>query len=211
MITLERYAISCRDSEHRQYERPFAPTGSPDRSHPHQRSAAPLTIEPHPAGILVREPVPATRSRTRFSPFANHRANRHRCRAAGVANQSRVDQVPRISRTVPAGPCPVDVHTAQHPVFRAARPLGGIALGTKILMVAGQPRSRTTAFQVCEGVFEMVSTVTSGIGEQKMYGVTRGSKTVSFYLVGLIGAQGQNRTVDGMGDGKVNLMYVKYL
>jgi hypothetical protein len=44
-----------------------------------------------------------------------------------------------------------------------------------------------------------------------MYGVTRGSKTVSFNLVGLIGAQGQNRTVDGMGDGKVNLMYVKYL
>jgi hypothetical protein len=62
-------------------------------------------------------------------------------------------------------------------------------------MVTGQPRLRMTAFQVLEGVFVMVATATSGTGVPKMYRVTQGSKAESFYLVELIGAQGQNRPI----------------
>ena len=63
-------------------------------------------------------------------------------------------------------------------------------------MVTGQPRLRTTAFQVFDGVLVMVATATSGTGAPKMYRVTQGLKAESFDLVELTGAQGQNRTAD---------------
>jgi len=63
-------------------------------------------------------------------------------------------------------------------------------------MVTGQPRLRTTAFQVFEDVFVMVATATAGTGVPKVYRVTQGPKAESFHLVELIGAQGQNRTAD---------------
>jgi hypothetical protein len=63
-------------------------------------------------------------------------------------------------------------------------------------MVTGQPRLRTTALQVLEGVLVMVATATSGTGVPKMYRVTRGLKAETAYVFELIGAQGQNRTAD---------------
>ena len=66
----------------------------------------------------------------------------------------------------------------------------------RVLMITCQPRLRTTAFQVLEGVFVMVATVCSDTGVPKMYRVTQGLKAESFCLVELIGAQGQNRTAD---------------
>ena len=74
--------------------------------------------------------------------------------------------------------------------------MGAICLQHATFMVTGQPRLRTTAFQVFDGVFVTVATATSGTGVPKMYRVTRGLKAESFYLVELIGAQGQNRTAD---------------
>ena len=63
-------------------------------------------------------------------------------------------------------------------------------------MVTGQPRLRMTAFQAFEGVLVMVATATSGTGVPKVCRVTQALKAESFYLVELIGAQGQNRTAD---------------
>jgi hypothetical protein len=62
-------------------------------------------------------------------------------------------------------------------------------------MVTGQPRLRTTAFQVFDGVWALVATATSGTGIPKIYRVTLGLKAETAYVFELIGAQGQNRSI----------------
>ena len=87
MPSLAAVAVSL-PLEYRQCKRLFPPAASPDRSHRHPRSAASLTIERYPAGMLGRESIPATRSRARFSSFANRQANLHPCRTADSAAQT---------------------------------------------------------------------------------------------------------------------------
>lgn len=75
---------------------PFSPTGSHGRRHQHQRSAAPLNIERHQAGILAHESIQAHPCRRLILHSPAIRP------AAGVAAPSRARQMIRISRTVAA-------------------------------------------------------------------------------------------------------------